>query len=51
MSLYFNRAEVFHQEILALAEQYPQLKYHFFNTAQQKAAFRYRFIRKVSSEF
>ncbi|RZG82043.1 ferredoxin reductase [Acinetobacter venetianus] len=34
--VYFNRAEVFHQEILDLAQQYPQVKYHFFNTAEQK---------------
>lgn len=34
--VYFNRAEVFHQEMLALAEQHPQVKYHFFNTAEKK---------------
>ncbi|NAS04906.1 ferredoxin reductase [Acinetobacter haemolyticus] len=34
--VYFNRAEVFHQEIVDLAKQYPQLKYHFFNTSVAK---------------
>ena len=34
--LYFNRAEVLHQEILALAAQHPHVHYHFFNTAEQK---------------
>lgn len=34
--VYFNRAEVFHQDMQALAEQYPQVKYHFFNTAEKK---------------
>ncbi|MBP6191100.1 MAG: ferredoxin reductase [Acinetobacter sp.] len=34
--LYFNRDEVLHQDILALAKQHPQLHYHFFNTTQHK---------------
>ncbi|MDM1021947.1 ferredoxin reductase [Acinetobacter sp. VNK23] len=34
--VYFNRDEIFHSEMLALAEQHPQVKYHFFNTTQQK---------------
>ncbi|EEH69335.1 oxidoreductase, FAD-binding protein [Acinetobacter sp. ATCC 27244] len=34
--VYFNRAEVFHQEVVDLAKQYPQLKYHFFNTSVAK---------------
>ncbi|WHR59304.1 ferredoxin reductase [Acinetobacter haemolyticus] len=34
--VYFNRAEVFHQEIVDLGKQYPQLKYHFFNTSVAK---------------
>ena len=34
--LYFNRVEVFHQQMLALAKQHSQLHYHFFNTTQQQ---------------
>lgn len=34
--IYFNRAEIFHQEILDLAQQCSQLQYHFFNTSVQK---------------
>ncbi|WP_333662074.1 ferredoxin reductase [Acinetobacter sp.] len=34
--VYFNRDEIFHSEMLALVEQHPQVKYHFFNTTQQK---------------
>ena len=49
--VYFNRAEVFHQEILALAEQYPQLKYHFFNTAQQKQHLDTALLEKLVPNF
>lgn len=34
--IYFNRAEIFHGELKALAEKHPELQYHFFNTAEQK---------------
>jgi len=34
--IYFNRAEIFHAELKALAEKHPELQYHFFNTAEQK---------------
>ncbi|ENW78866.1 hypothetical protein F908_02985 [Acinetobacter sp. NIPH 284] len=49
--VYFNRTEVFHQEILALAEQYPQLKYHFFNTAQQKQHLDTALLEKLVPNF
>jgi ferredoxin-NADP reductase len=49
--VYFNHAEVFHQEILALAEQYPQLKYHFFNTAQQKQHLDTALLEKLVPNF
>lgn len=49
--VYFNRAEVFHQEILALAEQYPQLKYHFFNTVQQKQHLDTALLEKLVPNF
>ena len=34
--IYFNRAEIFHADLQALAAQHPQLHYHFFNTTEQK---------------
>ncbi|MFV5264724.1 flavin reductase family protein [Acinetobacter courvalinii] len=49
--LYFNRAEVLHQDILALAEQYPQLHYHFFNTAQQKQHLDVALLEKLVPNF
>lgn len=49
--VYFNRAEVFHQEMLALAEQYPQLKYHFFNTSQQKQHLNAKLLAKLVPSF
>ena len=49
--LYFNRAEVFHQEILALAEQHPQLKYHFFNTSVQKQHLDTALLEKLVPNF
>lgn len=49
--VYFNRAEVFHHEMLALAEQYPQLQYHFFNTAQQKQHLDTALLEKLVPNF
>lgn len=37
--LYFNRHPVYHFEMQQLAEQYPQIKYQFINTTQQKKHF------------
>ena len=34
--IYFNRAEIFHAELKALAEKHPELQYHFFNTTEHK---------------
>lgn len=33
--LYFSRDDAFHVKLQALAQQYPQLNYHYFNTRQQ----------------
>ncbi|WP_151716986.1 flavin reductase family protein [Acinetobacter sp. TUM15071] len=49
--VYFNRAEVLHQDILALAEQYPQLHYHFFNTAEQKQHLDAALLEKLVPNF
>lgn len=37
--IYFNRSPVYHQELTTLAQKYPQLHYHFFDTASQQRHF------------
>ncbi|MDR8252821.1 ferredoxin reductase, partial [Acinetobacter baumannii] len=49
--IYFNRAEIFHTELKALAEQYPQLQYHFFNTTEQKQHLTESLLQKLVPDF
>ncbi|MBO9528373.1 MAG: ferredoxin reductase [Acinetobacter oleivorans] len=45
--IYFNRAEIFHAELKALAEKHPELHYHFFNTAEQKQHLTENLLQKL----
>ncbi|MFI7968317.1 ferredoxin reductase, partial [Acinetobacter baumannii] len=49
--IYFNRAEIFHAELKALAEQHPQLQYHFFNTTEQKQHLTESLLQKLVPDF
>ena len=49
--IYFNRVEIFHAELKALAEQYPQFQYHFFNTTEQKQHLTESLLQKLVPDF
>ena len=49
--IYFNRAEIFHTELKALAEKHPELQYHFFNTTEQKQHLDAKLLAKLVPNF
>jgi len=49
--IYFNRAEIFHAELKALAEKHPELHYHFFNTAEQKQHLTEDLLQKLVPDY
>ncbi|TXJ06333.1 MAG: iron-sulfur cluster-binding domain-containing protein [Acinetobacter sp.] len=49
--LYFNRSPVYHFEMQALADQYPQLNYRFVNTVQQKQHFDEKLLKNVCADW
>lgn len=48
--IYFNRAEIFHAELKALAEKHPELHYHF-NTAEQKQHLTEDLLQKLVPDY
>ena len=49
--IYFSRDEAFHAELLQLAEQYPQLQYHYFNTVAQQQHLTLQLLERTVADF
>ena len=49
--IYFSRDEAFHAELLQLAEQYPQLHYHYFNTVAQQQHLTLQLLERTVADF
>ncbi|OTG69556.1 oxidoreductase [Acinetobacter sp. ANC 4470] len=49
--IYFSRDEAFHAELLQLAEQHPQLQYHYFNTVAQQQHLTLQLLESTVADF